>query len=120
MSYVHTVEKALTLPAMPDMKPAISAVMPRPEQARSEVAHHHQRQHFVEAVARRGATCVLSVRMTASMPAGSFSTQCQQPGQDHEERHEHLEGRADDRSQRAARRLFAESTRWTTRKSVVQ
>ncbi len=30
MSYVHTVANALTLPAMPDMKPAISAVTPTP------------------------------------------------------------------------------------------
>ena len=30
MSYVQTVEKALTLPAIPDIKPAIRAVIPNP------------------------------------------------------------------------------------------
>jgi hypothetical protein len=30
MSYVHTVAKALTFPAIPDMNPAINAVIQRP------------------------------------------------------------------------------------------
>ena len=42
MSYVQTVLKAVTLPAMPDMKLAISAVSPSPSMPGGKVVAQHQ------------------------------------------------------------------------------
>ena len=50
MSYVHTVVNALTLPAMPDMKPAISAVMPSPSKPGPAITREHQGKDVVVAV----------------------------------------------------------------------
>ena len=58
--------KALTLPAMPDMNPAISAVMPKPEQARAAIARQHQRQHFVVTVQARACTALSGTRLKGS------------------------------------------------------
>ena len=41
MSYVHTVLNAVTLPAMPDMKLASSAVSPRPSKPVGKVVQQH-------------------------------------------------------------------------------
>ena len=51
---------ALTLPAMPAMKPAISAVIPSPSSPGPQIARQHQRQHLVVSCGRPGCTASLS------------------------------------------------------------
>ena len=99
---------------MPDMKPAISAVTPKPEQAGSAIAREHERQDFVVAVAagRDG-------RAFADKFHGQHG-EADQAGKNHDKGHEHFEGAPMIGAIFAARRSLADSTRCTTRKSVVQ
>ena len=115
--------KALTLPAMPLMNPAISAVMPRPSKPGSQVAHHHQRQHFVIAVqpcAGVSRDDVFADQMHQAAIGVGENNQSQQAGKNHDERNGHLEKGTDYRGHARGTQELAASTRCTTRKSVVQ
>ena len=92
MSYVQTVLNAVTLPAMPDMKLASSAVSPEPEQARRVELLQHQRHHHVVV----GAAVELERR-------GRQDRQRHHARQDDDERHHHLGDRREDR--RSLRRV---------------
>ncbi len=91
-----------------------------PEQAGSAVADQHQRQHFVIAVLSCSRGYALGYKMHHAAVRIFEHGQREQAGQDNDQRHHHLEGRADDGRHLAARRFFALRTRCTTRKSVVQ
>ena len=72
------------------------------EQARAQVAHHHQRKHFVIAVqarARVRGNHVFAHQMHQAAIGVGQNHQAQQAGKNHDEGHGHLEERADHRSQ---------------------
>ncbi len=72
------------------MKPAISAVTPSPIKPGPAVAHQHQRQHLVVAVPVGGHSHAFGQQ------AKRQNGQCQKSRKDDDQRHHHLEGRADD------------------------
>ena len=81
------------------------------EQAGGEIADHHQWQHFVVAVQSRARSGeVLSDKVHQTAVAILKHDETQEAGQDHDERHAHLEERTDDgREPRRAQRVGSEN-----------
>ena len=101
MSYVQTVAKALTLPAIPDMKPAIRAVMPRPSKARV-----HNSAPASEARLRYKNARPLIAWPSPDEMFGQDGER-QQARQNDDERHGHFESRTDDGRHLRAPQIFS-------------